>query len=695
MGNSELALNQVIRKGLETYRILWLDEHQCYWIRLEPPANTPRGILRSELESGLSSGEYSFAMVPPLPHPTFKNKESAMARRDRIWELIHPVVEQEPDIYDAHQRSNLLKELEERSGVKATNIYTYLGKYWRAGKIPDALLPDYRNVGKTKDPYSETSAKVGVKARPGMAGKKLTHADLANFETAYEKYYVEQKYSLLDTYQNMLLLCYSQSSGSEQNVLPADQVPSRGQFYYWHKRTKSKLAEVAVKKGPKSYNLECRGGVGKTETNLYGPCALAQIDATIADMSLVRQDVRTKIVGRPTVYFVLDAYSHMVIGMHISLEPPSWEAASMALLNSMEDKVAYCASVGVHITQDLWPCRHMPSAIVGDRGEMEGYAAEKLVSLGIRLSNTPPYRGDLKGIVESHFRTLNYTYGSIPGHVEDDFGDRCTHDYRLDSVLDIRQFTAIVIRCVLFHNNIHYMKEYPRTFMMRQHEVMPIPRDVWNFGMAYLSGVHRVLSHAEVRYELLPQGVGSITRRGIYFNSLYYTCEQAEKEKWFDKARTEHREKVQVSYDPRNSAFIYLRYGGQNIPIECHLVEYLGEMVSLTHEEVDVIHQQDSQQAKQYVYVEDSAKAKLTEQIQGIVNEAKSASQGLPKESKAARIRDIPENRKEEIQAQAKAATKESIHEMQTPSVPEKTKGKKPDAVEDMLQKVFKETENS
>ncbi len=67
-----------------------------------------------------------------------------------------------------------------------------------------------------------------------------------------------------------------------------------------------------------------------------------------------------------------------------------------------------------------WPCMHLPTALVADRGEIESHAADCLArELGIRIENTPPYRGDLKGIIEQHFRLINLDMTDlIPGNPE-------------------------------------------------------------------------------------------------------------------------------------------------------------------------------------------------------------------------------------------------------------------------------------
>jgi putative transposase len=70
--------------------------------------------------------------------------------------------------------------------------------------------------------------------------------------------------------------------------------------------------------------------------------------------------------------------------------------------------VAYCKEYGLDITQDMWPGYGLPEAILGDRGELEGYDSTNLVdSLDIDVANTSPYRCDWKAICEQNFRTVN------------------------------------------------------------------------------------------------------------------------------------------------------------------------------------------------------------------------------------------------------------------------------------------------
>lgn len=89
----------------------------------------------------------------------------------------------------------------------------------------------------------------------------------------------------------------------------------------------------------------------------------------------------------------------------------------------------------------------MPDIIIADRGEFEGYNDENLINnLNIKIENTPPYRGDLKGIAERYFRTINTKIKpKTPGAILKEFRKRGDPDYRLDATLTLHTFTQILI----------------------------------------------------------------------------------------------------------------------------------------------------------------------------------------------------------------------------------------------------------
>ena len=381
-----------------------------------------------------------------------------------------------------------------------------------------------------------------------------------------------------------------------------------------------------------------------------GPGSQYQIDATVGDIYLVSQFDRSNIIGRPVMYFVIDAFSRMVTGMYVGLEGPSWVGAMMAIANAASDKTAYCHEYGINITGEEWPCHHIPSAILGDRGEMESRNADNLVSmLGIRVENTPPYRADLKGIIEQHFRTIN-TNATImlPGRVKPDMAERGGKDYRLDAKLDIRQFTAVIIKCVLYYNNSHYMDSFEKSRQMMEAGVEAVPVKLWNWGIRYCSGALRVMPEEKVRLALMPTDNATVTSQGIRFKGLYYSSKELTDGLWFERARSKGSYRVKVSYDPRDMGEIYAWDRADGTPLLCSLLDWEEKYSGKQLGEIQYEHEKEKVEKKQYQAWETEAKINLGREIDSIIEEAEQMAEPADGRSKAERLSGIKKNRKDE-----------------------------------------------
>lgn len=649
--DSPILVNQVIHfveKNLD-FRVLW-NVDPGFWICLTTRSNIPVRFSLPEIISGIENGNYTFIPDLWLAGGTMHQpSEAAIRNRERIWNLIRDVVCNEPDIFDSVKRSAMLKEVSKVSGIAVPNLYPYLGRYWRGGKVPDALLPEFYSRGKSRDLFKDSAQRVGRKKQDGKPGKKLSNEDLINFQDALMKYHLHgEKLSLEKTYNRLLKDHYTVKDGNGKTIsfLSPDELPSPQQFFYWHWKNKNILEEAKALEGENKYALKNRAVLERTETHLYGPGVASQIDATIADIHLVSQDDRTAIIGRPTLYFLIDSFSHMVLGMNVSLDPPSLENAFQTILNAVESKVDYCRKYGVEISEEEWPCHHIPSIILGDRGEMESKGANELVAhLGISIETAPPYRGDLKGIVEKYFHLTHLNLAGLPGYIKKDAGQRCAHDYRLDAALDVRQFTAIVIRCVLRYNNYHYMKDYRKTPQMRQLQVKPVPRELWNYGIRYLSG-------------------------GLHT----------------------------FFYDPRDAALIYLSPAAGADPVECHLLQKDWMYGHLSAEESFVLAEADKAELAAYELTEKLESVKLDECIQEIRANAARAAAGSENRSKAQRIASIQANRKKEKKDIVARNTEVTLQENGIPA-PKEVKEESDEMtpvqkmIRDALNKVLKEEE--
>lgn len=99
------------------------------------------------------------------------------------------------------------------------------------------------------------------------------------------------------------------------------------------------------------------------------------------------------------------------------------------------------------------------------------------------------------------------------------------------------------------------------------------PLDIWNWGIKYRSGHLRVVSQDMLRLNLLPRKTVSVTPRGIHFEKeLYYTCDLAIQEGWFERAKKKSM-RVEIAFHPESVDIIYLPLDGGTRLEPCFLTQ--------------------------------------------------------------------------------------------------------------------------
>ena len=338
-------------------------------------------------------------------------------------------------------------------------------------------------------------------------------------------------------------------------------LPRYEQFVYHVRRDRERTASDRKRLGDRVYEMTRRALLSDSTREAWGPGARFQIDATVLDVYVRSRRNRRRLIGRPTLYVVIDVFSRMIVGFSLSFDPPSWQSAMTALANAVCDKVAFCAKFGITIEWSMWPCNHLCAILEGDRGEIEAAKIDGLAQY-VMIENAAAFRADWKGVVESRFRILQRAFGPyVEGYVDCDFRERGARDYRLDAVLDVDDMTRIIIRLIFYYNNCHELTKYPKIPEMTGDGVPAVPRELWNWGIANVGGQPRAPKADEVLFKLLPRKEVSVTREGIYFHGNHYTCETAIREGWFEKAGRK-RFKVTISYDKRDADIVYVHVPG-------------------------------------------------------------------------------------------------------------------------------------
>jgi len=653
----------------EIVRVLHVDRSadSVYLIRIDRSDALPEARRLSELEAGIAEHRIRFLTADPFAYlhiPEDAIPAKHRRRRDSAWAIIESIVTASNQAaLNPDSRGQLIRAAIAKAGGTKKHIYRYLRRYWQAGMTRNALLPYFHlcgargkeripgasKRGRPRHLTQRNGAPPGINIGPAEA-EKLRKGYRMFFEKAPEDGGRTLKSAYLLTLRKFFHVGLERCGNTMVEVLPpADQLPTFEQFLYWGRKSEDLKDSLIRRKGQRKFNLNLRPVLGDSTLMSFGPGAVMQIDSTKLDISAVSSFDRARRLDRLTLYFVVDAFSHLVTGFHLGLEDSSFFAAGLALENSTVDKVAYCAQFGIKISAEEWPNFGMSEAILADRGELEGHGASSIVnSLGIRVANTAPYRADMKAIVERLFRTMNdLLVHSLPGAIRKP-KERGERDPHLDAALTLQELRVLLIHSILLYNRSR-LESYRLHPDMIADGVEPRPADLWAWGILNRSGHLRQLDPSIVRANLLPSAKATVTFRGIKFRGLHYACERATRENWFIKARSSRSWQVDVAFDPRTVDAILLRLPHGAGLESCYLTQADQRFSGKPWDDIADLDQLHAEARDRSKTADLQARVDHQAQVDAIVNkavrEAETANQGL---TKAARLRGVRDNSREE-----------------------------------------------
>ncbi|MEX3748292.1 MULTISPECIES: Mu transposase C-terminal domain-containing protein [Lysinibacillus] len=565
-----IYINQVLQYTADSQRIriIEIEESYVYVVNIDTTSAMPKRELYSHLEIELEQSELLIISDPfakAIPDDELTSVQ--ISKRDEDWVTVESfILPNMEELLKKNGRETKILEIVTQSGLGKTKVKKLLSRYWQRGMNRNAMLPDYANSGGRGKTKNLSNDKVGRPRRVTVndeyrSGINITDEVKTQFEHAINKYYRKaNNYSLKDVYHFILRDFYSdrykENGEIQYRIWESNRIPSYHQFYYWFKKLEDPKKDIEFRKNAKEYELKHRPILSNSKVETNGPGMRFQVDATIADIYLVSSFDVNRIIGRPVVYAIIDVYSRIVTGIYVGLEGPSWLGAMMALDNMVADKVEFCKQYDIDITGDQWPTYHLPEIIIADRGEFEGYAVAGLINnLNIKIENTTAYRGDLKGIVERKFRTINgKVKKKAPGAIQKEYRERGDRDYRLDATLNLKEFTALIITMILQHNH-KIIEKYPMEKEMIKDGIVPTPINLWNWGIQNRKGRLRTVDRDILRLNVLPRGRATVSRAGIKFKNLLYGSKRAIEEQWYAKLKNKS---IDIVYDSRHLDKIYI-----------------------------------------------------------------------------------------------------------------------------------------
>lgn len=650
--------NDVYSLSSQRIRVLWSNPQAIYWIDIDDESALPQISPRAELEHLMANGEMKTIEDPYVKMALNSPKEGSKAKevQDRAWNSIKNIVSREPEIYERKSRGSLLNLVLKNTGATKQTVYRWLRRYWQFGMCANALSGRYDLCGGSGRTKKLGLKKIGApRTRTPGIGINVDESIKSVFRTSIEKCLLHEGEYEFDYAYNQVLIAF----GVPIPCKPADliNVPTERQFRYFYEKEYSPIEITRRRKGEINYLKDFRPVLGTSTSEVTGPGSRYQIDATIADVYLVSEQDREKIIGRPTIYFVIDVFSRAIVGMYIGLENASWVSAMEALANAMFDKVEYCKSFGFSITEDMWPTVGLPEAIIGDRGEMLGRHVEVLCKgFNIDIENTPPYKADWKGIVERYFRTVQTKMKPfVEGYVTSNVIGKKRHvkDYRQDGTHTLHEFTQMMIKKALYYNNDHSLSTYDADKEIPAN-LPQTPLSLWNWGIVHRTGRLRRPDPDLVRINLLPHTEATVTEHGLKLFGCFYTCKEAIDWGWFE-GNYQGPRKVSIAYDLYTANNIYIRPSDSYSDfIKANLTERSRAYKDLTIWEVWEKNDVKASTAATSKLKKRAGSVNLVSDLEEIVKRSKSALPDKPTMSKAAKVKGISENKRDERQYERK-----------------------------------------
>lgn len=586
-----MKINDIIQSGSAIYRIIDITDTQVFVVDCKKKS-MPKWLDLSSLQGytfcSLETGE-----LQDINELDMQSRKTAYERFSVISNIL-------PFITDKNKRSAMISNIVDDKGISRQTVCTYLWQY---------LV--YQNI-----------SIFAPKPKEKKIGLSL---DEKNMRWALNRYfYTQHKNTLTTAYTLMLKGKYCDCAGKL-----LEQYPSFYQFRYFYRKHRKMENYLISRNGIKHYQRKYRPLLGDGIQDFAHSIGFGMLDATVCDIYLVNDT--GLVIGRPILTACVDAYSGLCCGYSLSWEGGVYSLRNL-MLNVVADKKAFCSKYGIQIDAAEWSCAKLPSTLITDMGkEYVSETFEQISDLGVTVINLPPYRPELKGMVEKFFDIIQNLYKPHlkgKGVIESDFQERGGHDYRKDACLTLTDFEKIIIRCIVYYNTKIIKDNFPYTEKMLTENVQPYSNAIWNHALSQMGANLISVDSPTLILTLLPRTTGRFTRKGLVVNKLHYR-----NPKYTEQFLSGGNAKV--AYNPEDVSSIWLIENGEYVPFELIESRFTGKSM------VEVANAKDRQKAIVAKSKPETLQARidLTKHIEVISNNAVKGKSD---------IKGIRENRKRE-----------------------------------------------
>lgn len=396
---------------------------------------------------------------PILEQGVLSMPDEAWERLRRQAEVISPLVARTAVTHDAADAAG------ELLGLSRRQVYVLIDRHRQGNGLLTDLAPGRSTGGR------------GV-------GRLPESAETVIRETIRKAYLKKQKPSLAAVHRDIVRECNARG-------LPA---PARNTVARRVERLHPLMVARSREGAEGARPLQAAGG---TVPEISAPLGQVQVDHTVVDVMIVDERDRSPI-GRPYLTVAIDVFSRCLVGMVVTLEPPSAVSVGLCLAHTCSDKRPSLESLGV---QADWPMSGRPQQLyVDNAAEFKSEALKRgCEQHGIRLNFRPLGRPHYGGVVERVIGTAMTMVHELPGTTFSNPVQRGSYDAEKMAALTLRELEKwLTLAVARYHGGIHSgLRQTPAMRWAEGVAGTAIPRVVTNptaFLIDFLPVIRRTLT---------------------------------------------------------------------------------------------------------------------------------------------------------------------------------------------------------
>jgi len=280
---------------------------------------------------------------------------------------------------------------------------------------------------------------------------------------------------------------------------------------------------------------------GDTPPKITSILEQVQIDHTVIDLIIVDERDRQPI-GRPYLTIAIDVFSDCIVGMVVTLEPPSAVSVGLCLAHMVCDKRPLLEQLQLEVE---WPMSGKPRSLYMDNAaEFKSEALRRGAEQhGISLNYRPPGQPHYGGIVERLIGIMMEDVHDLPGTTFSNPEERGDYDSEKKAALTLYELERwLTIAVAYYHGDTH------------NNDLKEPPTKRWSKGIA-VSGSPPIVSNSKAfLVDFLPVIRRTLTRTGFVIDHIHYFANALKPL----IARRNQTPKFLVRRDPRDISRIWV-----------------------------------------------------------------------------------------------------------------------------------------